>query len=162
MLLWAGVILIVGILVLGIIYAMQKFFRLTRGNIIYSDSEKKPGELLHATSVALVGKPDFLIKKNGYIIPVELKRGKTPESAYPNHVAQLYAYCLLVREKFGVRPPYGILQYPEKELRLEYPEGSEEKMRDMVRMLVKMKEEPFSRNAVSKICRNCRLGKHNI
>jgi CRISPR-associated exonuclease Cas4 len=88
--------------------------------VAYLDSDKSPGELLYAKSINLVGKPDYLVKQNKMIIPVEVKTGATPAEPYLNHVMQLMAYCLLVEENYGIRPVGGYLKYPKKEFKVAY------------------------------------------
>jgi CRISPR-associated exonuclease Cas4 len=147
--------------VLVVIFILQKVLRVPGGDVVYSDSEKRPGEVIRAKTVPLVGKPDFLVKKGKYMIPVELKRGKTPVTPYPNHVAQLYAYCVLVSEEYGVRPPYGIIKYPKDEFRLEFPEGVEDQVRVMVESILGKKNGELVRKGFGKICRKCRE-EHNV
>ena len=65
----------------------------------------------------LTGRPDYLVEENGALIPVEVKSGRAPSIPYDSHVFQLAAYCLLVEETFGKRPPYGLLHYGGKEPR---------------------------------------------
>lgn len=62
----------------------------------------------------ITGKPDYIIKKNGKYIPVEVKTGRynTPQK---NHVLQLAAYCQLVEETYNSFVPYGILVYNKSE-----------------------------------------------
>ncbi|GAB4470201.1 MAG: CRISPR-associated protein Cas4 [Anaerolineales bacterium] len=66
----------------------------------------------------LTGRPDFLIRKGREWIPVEIKTADAPHSPYEGHMFQLFAYCLLVEENYGIRPPYGVLHY-----RGRVPEG---------------------------------------
>jgi len=54
------------------------------------------------------------------VIPVEIKSGRTPAQPYDSHLLQLAAYCLLVEETTGRRPPHGLICYPGATFRLEY------------------------------------------
>ena len=47
-------------------------------------------------------------------------------------VLQLLAYCLLVEEHHGVRPPYGLIRYPEREFRIAYDRRRERELRVLV------------------------------
>ncbi len=124
--------------------------------IMYADSEKQPGKILYASSIPLIGKPDFILEKDGFYIPVEVKTGKTPKTPYKNHVAQLYAYCLLVEETYHIRPPYGILRYPEEEFTLEFPEQTENYLIHMVHTLIEKKQNELSREGLKKVCKECK------
>lgn len=55
----------------------------------------------------LAGKPDALIKENGYIIPIERK--PLARKIRDRYVAQLLVYMRLVEEFEGKKPPYGYL-----------------------------------------------------
>ncbi len=115
--------LILGVLAV-ILFFKRKSFGTLAGTSVYSDTKQLPGEVLYSETLQLKGKPDYIIKKGNEYIPVEIKTGKTPEMPYRNHVAQLFAYCALIEEKYAVRPKYGVIKYPEREFNLEYtPEG---------------------------------------
>jgi CRISPR-associated exonuclease Cas4 len=47
-------------------------------------------------------------------------------------VLQLAAYCLLVEENFGVRPPYGILQYKDQAFAIDYTGDLEADLLDVL------------------------------
>jgi len=137
---------------------MRRKAGIPMGNVVYSDSQKIPGEILSAKDIPLRGKPDYLVKKGDQIIPVELKRGKTPQTPYPSHVAQLFAYCYLVRDNFGVRPDYGIVDYPDNDFKLEFPQDGEVEIERLVGEVLEKKKGPHTREGLRNICRNCREG----
>lgn len=70
----------------------------------------------------LTGKPDYVIRLEGQVIPVEEKKGRTPQGPLFSHILQLSAYCVLIEESTGKAPPYGLLKYPEHEHQIEYNE----------------------------------------
>lgn len=106
---------------------------------IYSDSENNPGEILFSKTLALSGKPDYLIKENGMIFPVEVKSGKTPIEPYQNHEMQLMAYCLLVEENYGTRPKGGFIKYPHKEFKVAYTDEAKNAVREVVGEMLLLK-----------------------
>jgi hypothetical protein len=83
-----------------------------------------------------------------------------------NHLAQLYAYCLLVEEHYGIRPPYGVVRYLDRatlavlrEERLAYPAGTEEHLRALVDELVTKKQVGRTASGPiepDRLCRRCR------
>lgn len=85
------------------------------GRVIYSDTRtwQDCPEALYAPSVNLTGKPDYLVEKWNYLIPIEIKSCHAPAEPYRSHVLQLAAYCLLVEEACGKRPPYGLISYQD-------------------------------------------------
>jgi|SRR5581483_5156389 len=86
---------------------------LVAGELAYSDLDK-PAETLRSEKYELSGRPDYIVRRAGRYIPVELKTGRTPEAPHDSHVMQLGVYCLLVEENYGVRPTHGVLQYNER------------------------------------------------
>ncbi len=83
------------------------------GRLIYSDTSRwrKQEDALYDPEHGLTGRPDYLIEDGSTIIPVEVKSSRPPDAPYDSHIYQLAAYCLLVKQVYGVRPPYGILHY---------------------------------------------------
>ena len=95
---------------------------LPSGRVIYTDTRawgavEKP---LYDADLNLTGKPDYLVKQNGQVIPVEVKPGRTPQAPYDSHIFQLAAYCLLVDRSYQKRPPYGIIHYSNRDFSVEY------------------------------------------
>jgi CRISPR-associated exonuclease Cas4 len=89
----------------------------------YSDTRQRAVEKpLFARRYGLTGKPDYVIERRGYLIPVEVKPGRMASRPYESDLMQLAAYCLLVEETSGTAPPYGLLRYAEHTFRLDYTE----------------------------------------
>lgn len=93
----------------------RKASGLPGGRIIYTDTSRwgaveKP---LYAAAIGLTGKPDYLVQQGNAIIPVEVKTSRSGQVPYDSHIYQLAAYCILVEQSCGKRPPYGILHYTE-------------------------------------------------
>ena len=105
-----------------------------RGRIIYTDTRgwgklEKP---LFYAPLELTGKPDYLIEKDGWIIPVEVKSGRAPQAPYDSHIYQLAAYCLLVEKTYKKRPPYGIIHYENRDFAVDYTRELEESLLDLL------------------------------
>jgi CRISPR-associated exonuclease Cas4 len=112
----------------------RKAAGLPGGRLIYTDTRgwgklEKP---LFYSALELTGKPDYLIEKNGQIIPVEVKSGRAPEAPYDSHIYQLAAYCLLVEKTYRKRPPYGIIHYNNRDFALDYTRELEESLLDLL------------------------------
>ncbi len=92
------------------------------GQVIYTDTGAwgKVEKPLFYRELGLTGKPDYLVEAQGYIIPIEVKSGRTPDAPYDSHIFQLAAYCLLVEKTYGKRPPYGIIHYPHRDFSIPY------------------------------------------
>lgn len=96
---------------------------LPEGEVIYTDTGtwRANARVLHSAGLRLVGKPDYLVEQaDGTIIPVEVKSGPAPDNPWEGQILQLAAYCRLVEEHYGVRPPYGILQYQDHAFAVDY------------------------------------------
>jgi CRISPR-associated exonuclease Cas4 len=105
------------------------------GRLVYSDTRQwQPlAEPLYAPSANLTGRPDYLVRRWNHTIPVEVKSTAPPAEPYRSHVLQLAAYCLLVEEAYGRRPPYGLLHYaggngPERTFAVRYTRALEEEL----------------------------------
>ena len=92
------------------------------GRVIYSDTGgwNKVDQPLYYQPLKLTGKPDYLVRQNDVIIPVEVKSGRAPKSPYDSHIFQLASYCLLVEKAYGKRPPYGIIHYKDRDFAIDY------------------------------------------
>ena len=134
------IILVLGILMLYLWFVQRKRFGILNQELTYSDSEQLPGEVLYSRKISLAGKPDYIIKQNGIYIPVEIKTGRTPRQPYENHTMQLMAYCFLVEEKYGVRPPGGYLKYPEKEFHIAFTDEAKEGITSIVKEILQRKK----------------------
>jgi len=104
------------------------------GRVIYSDTRgwgavERP---LYDHSLGLAGKPDYLVRQGGSIIPVEVKSRRAPEAPYDAHIFQLASYCLLVEKNYHVRPPYGILHYNDRDFAIDYTPELEFALMDLL------------------------------
>jgi CRISPR-associated exonuclease Cas4 len=61
---------------------------------------------LYSERLKLVGRPDRIVKEGNTYIPEEWKSAKRVSHG---HRLQLGAYFILIEEKYGVRPPYGVV-----------------------------------------------------
>jgi CRISPR-associated exonuclease Cas4 len=104
------------------------------GRLIYTDTRgwgklEKP---LFARDLGLTGKPDYLVEREGTIVPVEVKSGRAPEAPYDSHIYQVAAYCLLVEKAYGKRPPYGMIHYAGRDFAVDYTPQLESALLDQL------------------------------
>jgi len=104
------------------------------GRVIYTDTGgwgavERP---LYYSPLKLTGKPDYLVRQNEILIPVEVKSGRAPESPYDSHIFQLASYCLLVEKTYGKRPPYGIIHYNDRNFAVDYTPDLEFALMDLL------------------------------
>lgn len=88
--------------------------QLPAGRLIYADTARwrSVPVPLFSPMHRLTGRPDYLVRDQDQVIPVEVKSGTPPPGGpYLSHLLQLAAYCLLVEEEYNVRPPYGMILY---------------------------------------------------
>lgn len=128
------------------------------GRVIYSDTGRweKLEKPLYDPISQITGRPDYLVRLDEFVIPVEVKSGH-PVSPYDSHIFQLAAYCLLVESEFGKRPPYGIIHYHHRSFSIEYTEEMEQALKAL---LTEMRQDDRRRNIARSHehagrCRNC-------
>jgi CRISPR-associated exonuclease Cas4 len=95
---------------------------LPQGRVTYVDTGAwdRCDRPLFSNRYRLTGRPDYLVRRRRDIIPVEVKSGSAPQQPYRAHLLQLAAYCLLVEEQEGRRPPYAIIKYADKAFEVDY------------------------------------------
>lgn len=152
------------LLFLAIIFFWQsnrqrKAAGLPSGHVIYTDTRSwgKVEKPLFYQPLGLTGKPDYLIRQNGEIIPVEVKSGRAPEAPYDSHIYQLASYCLLVEKTYGKRPSYGIIHYNNRDFAIDYTEELESSLLDLLAEMKRdehKKEVARSHEQVSR-CTRC-------
>jgi CRISPR-associated exonuclease Cas4 len=122
----------------------QREAGLPGGRVVYTDTHGwgKVEKPLFYAALELTGKPDYLIEKNGQMIPVEVKSGRAPEAPYDSHIFQLASYCLLVEKTYGKRPPYGIIHYENRDFAIDYTHELETAL---IELLADMKEDDVRR-----------------
>ncbi len=134
MLYFAVLLFLLGLFLLFQAARRRKATGLPGGQIIYADTSKwdpveKP---LYDARIGLSGKPDYLVKQAGEIIPVEVKSSKIAQTPYDSHIYQLAAYCRLVESAYKLRPAYGILHYPNRTFRIDYTTDLENEILDLL------------------------------
>ena len=133
---YAAIILIlVSIVLLWQSGRTQKKAGLPGGRVVYIDTRawgNKVEKPLYDGNLGLTGKPDYLVEKNGRLIPIEVKSGHAPEAPYDSHIYQLAAYCLLVEKSMHTRPPYGIIHYEDRDFAIDYTPELESAILDVL------------------------------
>lgn len=101
------------------------------GDIISTDTRGwgQVDRPLVSRRLGLTGKPDYLVRERGELVPVEVKSAAAPAGgAHPAHVYQLAAYCALVAEAYGQRPAYGLIKYRDRVVRVPYTAALEREL----------------------------------
>jgi CRISPR-associated exonuclease Cas4 len=71
----------------------------------------------------LTGKPDYIVRDDtGATIPIEVKPTRTTPHPRHSDTMQLMAYGVLIEEKFGTRPAYGLLKYRDEVFEIAFTE----------------------------------------
>ena len=136
---------------------------ISTGRIIYSDHGRwqKPGKPLYDARIGLTGKPDYLIQKDGKLIPAEVKSSYAPRSPYDSHLMQLAAYCVLVEREFGERPPYGLLRYRNRTFEIPYTHQLEMEVLELISTIRRCKTHDDIPRSHSSKARCARCGYRN-
>jgi CRISPR-associated exonuclease Cas4 len=108
----------------------QRAAGLPRARLRYDDaSAGRPLERpLVSHRYRLAGRPDFILEEAGQLIPVEAKPTRRAAEPYAGDLLQLAAYCLLVDDVLGRRPPHGLLRYADRTWEVPYDDAA----RDLV------------------------------
>jgi CRISPR-associated exonuclease Cas4 len=108
------------------------------GDIVDVGASGKNGGIMTSDTYGLRGLPDVVLRVDDDLIPVEVKTGRVPRGPLFSHILQLAAYCILIEEKQGRPPPYGVLQYG-KHVRHEIDFNDELKW-TLVNKLIEMRQ----------------------
>lgn len=127
----------------------QKSAGIPGGRLIYTDTRswRALEEPFYDPELNLVGKPDYLVEKGEQVIPVEVKTSRPPDVPYDSHLYQLAAYCLLVQQIYGARPPYGILHYSDnsrstRTFKVNYTLAMEQSIRQLIHVMRQREKRP--------------------
>ena len=102
-----------------------------KGKIEYIDVDDS--KVFKSDTHGISGRPDYVIKMGDQVIPVEAKKGRTPQGPLFSHIMQVAAYCLLLEDTTGKAPPYGLIRYPDHEFQIDYNEDMKKMLLDKVR-----------------------------
>jgi CRISPR-associated exonuclease Cas4 len=114
------------------------------GRLVSQDSDRRHDvhRPLVSLRYGLTGKPDYLVETTEGLVPVELKsRDSLRADPYASEIAQLTAYCVLVEDATGVTPPYGIIQYANRSLRMQYTWQAREEILQVIDEMRNVREE---------------------
>lgn len=127
-------VLCLAVVLLGASIVIRQRLGLPWRRIVYDDTGRwrQATEPLFARRYGLVGKPDYLFAVGRQLMPVEVKPGRVSQKPYPSDIMQLAAYCLLVEETFGTRPPYGVLRYARTTFRIPFDERLRDELIDLL------------------------------
>jgi len=127
---WFLILLALGLLMLWLGRRKRARSGLPQGRVIYADTGgwDRLDRPLFSHELLLTGKPDYLVADGADLIPVEVKSNRAPNQPYQSHLLQLAAYCLLVEECYGRKPPYGIIKYADRAFEVDYAPGLEQEL----------------------------------
>lgn len=121
-------------------------------------TRQKPVKDLVSEEVGLAGRPDAILREDGFMIPVEHK--PMASKLRDRYVAQLLVYLRLIEKIEGVRPPYGYLilgpnarrvKVTNTRQRQEWLDGKLNEMRDV------LNGKPAKADPHPKKCASCRM-----
>ena len=95
---------------------------LPSGKILQSDTgiEEQRGKPLFSARYGLTGTPDYIVSTPRGLVPVEVKPTRADSEPRESHLLQVLAYCLLLEETEGKKPPYGLLRYSTDTFKVDY------------------------------------------
>jgi CRISPR-associated exonuclease Cas4 len=164
MLFLALAFLLIAFVMLFISGRQRRAAGLPLGNVIYSDTRTwgRVEQPLFDPKLGLVGKPDYLVKQDGILVPVEVKTGRTPALPYDSHIFQLAVYCLLVHRTYDQRPPYGILHYPGRDFAVNYSPELESNLLSLLADIRRAERRANVRRSHEELQRCQKCGFHQV
>jgi CRISPR-associated exonuclease Cas4 len=115
-------------------------------------------DVLVSDAHGLVGKPDYILERDGELVPVERKSRKlSAAGAYEGEILQLSAYCLLVEEHFAGPVRIGRLRYQNRSVDVPFDDRLRAKLHDALRALReadRLEEVPRCHSSSGR-CRAC-------
>jgi CRISPR-associated exonuclease Cas4 len=156
------IFLVIAIVLFWLSGLLKKGTGLPSIQVAYQDTLR--GEALHKPlfdkKLRLTGRPDYLVRDKGEMVPVEVKMRKAPRNPFDSHIMQLAAYCKLVETEYGRRPSYGIIRYSDKSFNVPFTEKLENQllllMEDM-RMVEQFNDVHRSHDHMGR-CQSCGYG----
>ncbi|RUL84606.1 PD-(D/E)XK nuclease family protein [Tautonia sociabilis] len=97
----AALLAVLGLLCLVLALGARRNRGFEAGETVALDNETLASERL-----GLIGRPDRVVRRGRYFIPEEWKSARRLQDS---HRLQLGVYLLLVEERYGVRPPHGVV-----------------------------------------------------
>lgn len=126
-----------------------------KSKIEYIGADKEGKEII-SEKYGIRGKPDYILCIDDDFIPVE---EKTADLVSPplSHVIQITAYCMLVEDKYGKSPPYGIIKYKNSQFKIPYEMRWKKMVIEMRKKMLKdLEKGKAHRNHFNKRkCLNC-------
>ena len=141
LLIFALAIVLLGLCLLCLAGRRKQQLGLPEGRLVYVDPGLwgKPERPLYDANLRLTGKPDYVVQQGGVLLPVEVKSAWSPPAPYDSHILQLGAYCLLIEQTSGKRPPIGILKYRNRTFSIDYTSALEDSVLNIVREIRQQK-----------------------
>lgn len=125
------------------------------GEVVYSDADGRARPLISPRR-PLSGKPDYVLRiRGGGQIPVEFKSYRY--GARPPHpdLIQLGAYLVLLDDLYDWPPPYGVLRYRDRALRVPYTPALREEVLRLLEAVRTGGGEPPEGTDSAALCRAC-------
>jgi CRISPR-associated exonuclease Cas4 len=92
------------------------------GRLVAADDGAGAPPVFASPRYRLRGRPDAVRRtRAGVLVPVEVKHREAPRAGpFASHRVQLEAYALLLEEATGRAPPFGVLRYRDRDVRLPW------------------------------------------
>jgi len=157
---WPFLLLLAALLMWLLSRRTERAAGLPRGVVVYSDTGgwTRTERPLYSARLGLSGKPDYLVRNRGGVVPVEVKSMTAPAGGpHAGHVYQLAAYCALVAETYAQRPRFGLIKYADQTLAVDYSPALERELGELLEEIHAAREaQEMERSHDSHArCRSC-------
>lgn len=149
---------IISLILLVILFLIiRKRTGISFNRVKFQDSDAS-GVVLYSDKYGICGKPDYVIKERGQLVPMELK--PTANKVYDSHLVQLFTYCLLVEENFGVKVNYGIIRNQRGNHQISFGDKERGYIQGIIKTVKKSYQSELNRSHHNPtICKFCRFHK---
>ena len=116
---------------------------------------------IYSARYGLSGRPDRIVRTARGIVPVELKSSAAPRTGpHEAQLAQLFAYCLLVEERYQSTVREGMIEYSDRAFTIPFDEQRRKWILDLiaeVKQAKRLHSEPGRSHHHPARCRACGL-----
>lgn len=176
-----GVLLLIALLARAAAGRAGQASGLPAGRLVYSDTGYAVGRVapieknkegvkqerpLVSRRYGLTGRPDYLVRTDEGIVPVEAKSTRLPATGrpYDSHVMQLAVYCLLAEDALDADVPYGVIRYSDGEVTVDYTPELRDELLALLEEMREARAAPFVHRSHDDVrrCRGCSVREHCV
>jgi CRISPR-associated exonuclease Cas4 len=149
----SGLLFALAALALLVWWLLRRRAAVLPGEVVWRDTPD--ADTLVSRRYALAGRPDYVVREAGGLVPVEVKsRACGSRGPYASERAQLLAYCLLVEEALGGAVSSGVLEYRDRRMVLPFGAAARQEITGLLARMDAERDAHRSHDQAAR-CRGC-------